>query len=182
MMIIIWYLLFKSEDSRVPLWIFIAGILRACALGGIIYIPAVDDHDPHDLCLTIYLSMTFVWFFTLLNVIGTNGNAKSHLYRKRILRWYCILFVPMMHYFTQHRIYQVAGGKCEMVYLHGIKELTSYLAYSKYSIFEWIVIGLDLLYDCVAVFEFDSLEVRVYDTMGVTKSNSIDLNARSHYV
>lgn len=110
-LVVIWYLIFKSEKSRVPLWIFIAGILRTSALGGLVYIPVKDDHDTHDLCLTVYLSLTLVWFFSLIHLSGTTVAAsKAHVYRKRIARWYCVLFIPMMHYFTQYRLYQVAGG------------------------------------------------------------------------
>lgn len=164
-MLVIWYLLFRDEKSRTPLWLFIAGLCRTAALAGMIYIPAVDDHDTHDYCLTIYLSLTLVWFFGLIDQTKrTKNNNKAILYRKRIAYTYCAMFIPLLHYFTQHRMYQVPGAS------------------SKYAFFEWISIALDLLYDCVATLEFDSLELRVYDIEGVTKSIPLDLYARSHYV
>lgn len=162
--VIIWYLLIRSPSSRVPQWVFVTGILRTCAVGGIIYVPSVDDHDMHDIFLTAYLSLTLVWFWSMVHLSQSKAQEKTHLYRTRIAKWYCLLFIPLLHYFTQHRLYQVPG------------------AYSKYAIFEWLAVALDLLFDAVATVEFESLELRVYDIAGASKGPGVDLYAQSHYV
>lgn len=180
--VVIWYLLIRPDpidsssdlskfNSRVPVLVFSVGLLRAFALGGLIYIPVVDDHDMHDFCLTVYLSLTLVWFFSLIQLTKRAGNGVSSMYRRRIAMGYCVLFVPLLHYFTQHKLYQVAG------------------AYSKYAVFEWIALALDLGFDLVAVVEFEGLEIRVYAVDGGlglrnSKGKGVELHAlgRGHYV
>lgn len=161
----VWYLLTRSPSSRRPEWILLAGVLRTGALGGIIYVPAVDDHNTHDKFLTAYVSLTLVWFWNVLRFTqGNKALEKAHSYRKRIAIAYCVFFVPLIHYLTQYRIYQVPG------------------AYSKYAFFEWASVALDLAFDCVSTIEFENLELRVYDIKGATKGPGLDLYARAHYV
>lgn len=146
-MIIIWFLLTRSVTSRVPTMVFITGLLRTAALGGLVYVPTIDDHDTHDLFLATYLTFTAVWFFGIIHLTGRD--SKSRVYRKRVLRWYFVMFIPLVHYFTQHRFYQVPG------------------ALSKYSFFEYILVALDLLFDLVGVVEFEGMELRVYKNLPV---------------
>lgn len=141
-LVVIWFMLTKSATSRVPMMVCIAGLLRTAALGGLVYVPVVDDHDTHDLFLTIYLMFTMAWFFGIIHL--SDRQSQSRVYRKRVLRWYFVLFIPLVHYFTQHRFYQVPG------------------ALSKYSFFEYVFVALDLLFDLVGVVEFEGVEVRVY--------------------
>ena len=62
----------------------IAGLLRTAALGGLVYVPVVDDHDTHDLFLTIYLMFTMAWFFGIIHL--SDRKSQSRVYRKRVLR------------------------------------------------------------------------------------------------
>lgn len=69
--------------------------------------------------------------------------AAGHRLRRQIAVAYALLFVPLGHYMMQQRVYGTPG------------------AASKYALFEWLAILLDIAFDGVSVREFDGLELRV---------------------
>lgn len=73
--VLIWYYITKSETSKLPGLICIAGVIRSICLTGIIYIPTPDDHDTHDMCLAGYLLMTAAWFYGMLKF--SSGSSRS---------------------------------------------------------------------------------------------------------
>lgn len=69
--------------------------------------------------------------------------TEGYKLRKQIAITYALLFIPLGHYMMQTRVYGLSG------------------AVSKYAIFEWLAIILDIAFDGVAMKEFNGLELKV---------------------
>lgn len=206
--VVIWYFITKTPNSKVPELVFASGLVRTVFLAGIIYIPSQDDHDTHDKCFAGYLLMTGIWFYGLLTFTGGTQDGAQQMkgenvdqsaseiadseadmsilprheqtiksrekpssklgheqneedkedsskryrkphategykLRKQIAITYALLFIPLGHYMMQTRVYGLSG------------------AVSKYAIFEWLAIILDIAFDGVAMKEFNGLELKV---------------------
>lgn len=90
--------------------------------------------------------------------------------RKKIAFAYASLAIPLVHYMIQHRVYRTAGS------------------YSKYAIFEWVAIVLDVAFDAVSALEFEGLELRVVNAPDSLKEDDEEdeevhrEEGKSHYV
>ena len=78
-------------------------------------------------------------------IFFTKDSSDQKTLKKRtiILRLFIFTFVPLGHYFIQHRVYQKQG------------------AYSKYALFEWLLVIQDIYFDSLNVMEFQGVEIIV---------------------
>lgn len=73
----------------------------------------------------------------------------------------------MIYYFIQHKVHKVAGGElwnsvCKIWLIQ-----TS--AYTTYAFFEWALILFDVAFDAVTALDFETFELVVKDTKGMSK-------------
>jgi len=136
------YHLQRSLDSRLPIFIFGFGILRTLSCGGWVYITSSDDHDWHDIFMITYIVCNIPWM--LGHVACTPiQNSKARRRRRIIAALFFGSLVPLVYFFIEHKVHRIPG------------------AYSKYSIFEWTLIILDVLYDSVAELDFQAANLQV---------------------
>lgn len=81
--------------------------------------------------------------------------------RRKIALAYSLLVIPLIHYMMQHRVHRIPGS------------------YSKYAIFEWLAIILDVAFDAVSTVEFEGLELRV---VSAPEALEVEDESKTHYV
>ncbi|KAH8100162.1 Frag1/DRAM/Sfk1 family-domain-containing protein [Cristinia sonorae] len=118
------------------------GLLRTLACGGWVYISSTDDHDWHDILMIVYLVLNIPWMFG-----GIAATQAAHALARRRRKLYAYSFftaiLPMVHFFIQHKVHHIPG------------------AYTKYSIFEWSLIILDIMYDSVVAQDLKAVNLQV---------------------
>ncbi|KAI8075347.1 Frag1/DRAM/Sfk1 [Gilbertella persicaria] len=123
-------------------FLFLVGMVRTVACGGWVYITSTDDHQTHDVAMTIYLLCTLPW---QLGVLYTCSNTDTVAIKRR--RMLTMTFFgtlpPMIYFFLQHKVYRVPG------------------AYTIYAFFEWSLIIYDVAFDAVTAFDFKRLELQI---------------------
>jgi hypothetical protein len=108
-----------------------------------VYITSLDSHDWHDTAMILYVFLTAAWMFGVIFFTKDSSYQKTLKQRTIILRLFIFTFVPLGHYFIQHRVYQKQG------------------AYSKYALFEWLLVIQDIYFDSLNVMEFQGLKIIV---------------------
>ncbi|KAH7884594.1 Frag1/DRAM/Sfk1 family-domain-containing protein [Phlebopus sp. FC_14] len=147
------YFLNRTLRSSLPVWIFLAGIIRTLACGGWVYITSNDDHDLHDVLMITYIISNVPWM--LGGVVCTPvGHTKARRRRQLIATAFFASIVPMVYFFIQHKVHKIPG------------------AYTRYSFFEWGLILMDVFYDSIAELDFRASNLKI--ALGV----SLDANSR----
>lgn len=125
--VLLQYYLYRSSSSGLPGFVMLCGILRTLSCGGWVYITSTDDHDAHDILMISYIVLNIPWMW------GTMARRARDPLARRIRKTTVALFwgslIPMGYFFYQHKAKRIPG------------------AYSKYSIFEWLVVLFDILFD-----------------------------------
>lgn len=126
-----------------PNYLFAIGLIRSSLFGLSAFVPSEDDHDLHDMATITYTLLTVLWMLGI-TFFAQLSYEKATKYRRRIAQSFVFAFIPLGHYLIQHRLYQVPG------------------AYSKYALFEWLMVVLDIAFDAVSIFEFQGLEIQTF--------------------
>ncbi|KAA8899907.1 hypothetical protein TRICI_006277 [Trichomonascus ciferrii] len=132
-----------NEESNLPNYLFAIGLIRSSLFGLSAFVPSEDDHDLHDMATITYTLLTVLWMLGI-TFFAQLSYEKATKYRRRIAQSFVFAFIPLGHYLIQHRLYQVPG------------------AYSKYALFEWLMVVLDIAFDAVSIFEFQGLEIQTF--------------------
>lgn len=144
-----WYLLSRRPGHKLPTFVAFWGVFRTLTCGGWTYVTSTDDHDWHDVFMISYLLATIPWTFGCIALSPPNPTAIK--YRKYVSGTFYGSIVPLIYFFIQHKVHRVPG------------------AYTTYAFFEWSLVLLDVAFDAVTALDFDSFEVVVRDTKGISK-------------
>ena len=60
-MVVLQYLLQRTQSSTLPLVLLFTGIIRTLSCGGWVYITSTDDHDWHDILMISYIVLNLPW-------------------------------------------------------------------------------------------------------------------------
>lgn len=71
-------------------------------------------------------------------------DLETERYRKRSFYAFIICFLAMIRYLVQHEIYHVIGAS------------------SWYALFEWALVGIDIIFDWKSSYEFGFLEFQFW--------------------
>lgn len=77
--------------------------------GGWTYVTSTDDHAWHDIFMISYLVATLPW--TLGCLALSPPNRKAVKLRKLFGGAFFGTLVPLVYYFIQHKVHNVAGGR-----------------------------------------------------------------------
>lgn len=109
----LWYLLSKRPNSSLTAIVAGIGIFRTLSCGGWTYVTSTDDHMAHDVFMVSYLVATIPWTLGCLAISPPNPRAIK--YRRIFAGLFFVTLVPLTHYFLQHKIHKVAGGRLALV-------------------------------------------------------------------
>ncbi|RDW67873.1 hypothetical protein BP6252_09269 [Coleophoma cylindrospora] len=151
-LVALWYLLTARPNTTLPKFVAGMGLFRTLTCGGWTYVTSTDDHDWHDIFMISYLVATLPW--TLGCIALSPNNAKAVKYRKYLGGAFFGTLVPLVYFFIQHKVHQVAG------------------AYTIYAFFEWALILFDVAFDAVTALDFDTFELVVKDVKGSSKGKN----------
>ncbi|CAK7232704.1 Protein cwh43 [Sporothrix curviconia] len=146
----LWYLLTAKPGQSMPKVVAYFGIFRTFTCGGWTYVTSTDNHDWHDIFMISYLVATIPWMFGCLALSPVN--AKAIKYRKYVAGAFFGTIIPLVYFFIQHKVHRVPG------------------AYTTYAFFEWALVLFDVAFDAVTALDFDTFELVVKDTKGISKS------------
>ncbi|KAJ6513352.1 Frag1/DRAM/Sfk1 family-domain-containing protein [Mycena sanguinolenta] len=118
----------KDWNSQFPLVIFISGTLRTVTCGGWVYITSYDDGEVHDFFMISYIVLTIPWMVGCI-VCAANQTRKTRIF---VASTFFLSMIPLVYFYLQHKVHKVPG------------------AYSRYSLFEWSLIALDIIFDSLA--------------------------------
>ncbi|KAK0495256.1 Frag1/DRAM/Sfk1 family-domain-containing protein [Armillaria luteobubalina] len=130
------YLLHRSSQSTLPIFVFILGLVRTLSCGGWVYITSSDDHDVHDFFMITYMVCNIPW---MLGGIACTPQHSTRIRRKRFFT----TIIPLVYFFIQHKVHRIPG------------------AYTRYSFFEWGLIFFDVFYDSIAEAEFKDAALQI---------------------
>ncbi|THH23217.1 hypothetical protein EUX98_g7963 [Antrodiella citrinella] len=168
-LVLLQYHLQGAGSSTLSLLLLCFGVLRTLACGGWVYITSTDDHDWHDLLMISYLVFNIPWMFggiaatPATHTITRRRSKDIHISwfgRKTFTYSFFLAMLPMVYYFIQHKVHRIPG------------------AYTYYSIFEWSLIILDILYDSVVVRDLQAAHLQVCSPPPFTRA-SPDYDSRS---
>ncbi|CAK7210103.1 Protein cwh43 [Sporothrix bragantina] len=145
----LWYLLTAKPGRSLPKVVAYFGVFRTFTCGGWTYVTSTDNHDWHDIFMISYLVATIPWMFGCLAL--SPANPKAIQYRKYVAGAFFGTIIPLVYFFIQHKVHRVPG------------------AYTIYAFFEWSLVLFDVAFDAVTVFDFDTFELVVKDTKGISK-------------
>lgn len=103
----LWYLL-TNRPGVLPKATAGVGLFRTVLCGGWVYVTSSDDHDWHDIFMISYLVATIPWTVGCLMTAPPNERAMK--YRKRAAVLFFGTMIPLIYFFIQHKVHQVAGG------------------------------------------------------------------------
>ncbi|KAH3684004.1 hypothetical protein WICPIJ_005027 [Wickerhamomyces pijperi] len=119
----------------------ICGVIRTVTCGGWVYITSTDDHDAHDVFMIAYIVLTIPWNYYVTTSTPKRTSLRSGRFYTSIS--FFGLLVPLVYFFIQHKVHEVAG------------------AYSIYAYFEWGLILLDVAFDAWSVKDLSDLEIQI---------------------
>ncbi|KAJ7931407.1 Frag1/DRAM/Sfk1 family-domain-containing protein [Mycena leptocephala] len=124
----------RARDSQFPVVTLISGVLRTIACGGWVYVTSSDDGEVHDFFMISYLILTIPWMSGCIACAPsqTPGNHCMVLISSDRETSFFLSLIPLVYFYIQHKVHRVPG------------------AYTKYSVFEWNLIALDLVFDSIA--------------------------------
>lgn len=81
----------------------------------------------------------------------------------------------MMYYFIQHKVHRIPGGMFTLSSREEVFSQIEIVAYTKYSLFEWTLIILDIAFDSVMSMDLraENLKVRLSICSHVMETNSV---------
>lgn len=133
-------ILFLSYYLNRSKFLFSVGVLRTIFCGGWIYITSSDSGLAHDVFMIGYIVLNVPW------MVGMSQASQGKvLKRKRstMATAFFLTLVPLIYFYIQHKVKRVPG------------------AYSYYAIFEWSLIGLDVVFDSFSELEFREAGTKV---------------------
>ncbi|KAJ7178611.1 Frag1/DRAM/Sfk1 family-domain-containing protein [Mycena crocata] len=132
----------RAWDSKIPVAVFISGVLRTVTCAGWVYITSSDDHDLHDFFMISYMVLTIPYMFGSIVCVG---GLQSYTKRVAVASAFFFTIIPLVYFYIQHKVHSIPG------------------AYTHYSFAEWGLICFDLLFDSLTEdeFRFADLQVRV---------------------
>ncbi|KAI8970775.1 Frag1/DRAM/Sfk1 [Pilobolus umbonatus] len=143
-LVILWYFyttqVTHSSTRVFGKWLLGIGLARTLTCAGWAYVTSTDHGDLHNSAMVVYLLLTIPW---QLGVLHTSTNTPALKNRRRCTGALFCTLIPMIYFYIQHKMYQVAG------------------AYSIYSVFEWTLILYDVGFDAMTVTDYRRLEIRV---------------------
>ncbi|KAJ7475684.1 Frag1/DRAM/Sfk1 family-domain-containing protein [Mycena latifolia] len=141
----------RAWDSKLPVAIFLSGILRTVACGGWVYVTSYDDHDIHDFFMISYLKTVSIG--TARPCVALTMFAFAC--RTVVASAFFFSLIPLVYFYVQHRVHRLPG------------------AYTRYSFCEWSLIAFDITFDSFAEEEFRcaNLEISVKDGSTATQQN-----------
>ncbi|CAK7199865.1 Protein cwh43 [Sporothrix eucalyptigena] len=145
----LWYLLTAKPGRTLPKAVAYFGVFRTFTCGGWTYVTSTDNHDWHDIFMISYLVATIPWMFGCLAL--SPANPKAIQYRKYVAGAFFGTIIPLVYFFIQHKVHRVPG------------------AYTIYAFFEWSLVLFDVAFDAVTALDFDTFELVVKDTKGISK-------------
>ncbi|KAL1889481.1 Protein cwh43 [Sporothrix stenoceras] len=145
----LWYLLTAKPGRSLPKIVAYFGVFRTFTCGGWTYVTSTDNHDWHDIFMISYLVATIPWMFGCLALSPNNATAIK--YRNYVAGAFFGTIVPLVYFFIQHKVHRVPG------------------AYTIYAFFEWALVLFDVAFDAVTALDFDTFELVVKDTKGISK-------------
>lgn len=148
----LFYLLTARPNATLPKVVAGFGLFRTLTCGGWTYVTSTDDHQWHDIFMISYLVATLPWTMGCLAL--SPNNVKAVKYRKIFAGAFFGTLVPLIYFFIQHKVHQVAG------------------AYTIYAFFEWALVLLDVAFDAVTALDFNTFEVVVRDVKGTSQGKS----------
>ncbi|SDA02991.1 BZ3500_MvSof-1268-A1-R1_Chr11-1g03251 [Microbotryum saponariae] len=177
-MIGIAYLLVRAPGTSLPGFVAWCGFLRTLLCGGWVFITSSDQGDMHDVLmiryededvaatrfvltlknamLSSYIVMNIPWMLGTLHFTSpTNPTARR--WRMITGTLFFASLVPLVYYYIQHKVHRLPG------------------AYSKYALFEWGLILLDVAFDAVSILDVARLEIKIVD-------NGVDAPAARPYL
>lgn len=110
----LWYLLTARPNTTLPKFVAFMGIFRTLTCGGWTYVTSTDDHDWHDIFMILYLVATLPWTIGCIALSPNNGAAVK--YRKYLGGAFFGTLVPLVYFFIQHKVHQVAGGTLSLLF------------------------------------------------------------------
>ncbi|KAJ1829125.1 Protein cwh43 [Coemansia sp. RSA 2599] len=147
---VFWYVLLSRAAPGKAKALFWIGFLRTWTCGGWVYVTSSDDHDVHDVMMIAYMLLTLPYMLLMIG-IGDKSlfthNLQKLAANKSRRKWVCSLFfgtiAPLVYYFIQHKVHRIAG------------------AYTTYAFFEWALIVFDVMFDSLAMVEFQALDMSI---------------------
>ena len=103
---------------------------------------SIDAADVHDFAMIAYIVLTLPW---MLGSIALTSHRSSARYRKVVCGSFFGALPILIYLYIEHKVRRLPG------------------AYSRYAIFEWSLIFLDIAFDGLAAIDFASIEIRVVD-------------------
>jgi hypothetical protein len=158
----LWYLLTARPGQKLPKFVAFMGLFRTFTCGGWTYVTSTDDHDWHDILMISYLVATLPW--TLGCLALSPKNEKTIKYRKYLAGSFFGTLVPLVYFFIQHKVNKIPGGMFTPIFQ--LTPTNSPQAYTIYAFFEWSLVLLDVAFDAVTVYDFDTFEVVIRDVKG----------------
>ncbi|KAF2666706.1 calcofluor white hypersensitive protein [Microthyrium microscopicum] len=158
-LVAMWYFMESRPNSKssLPAWVAGTGLFRTLSCGGWTYVTSTDDHHWHDIFMVAYLVATVPWTVGCLAISPPNPIALK--WRRRFGAGFFIALIPLTYYFLQHKIHHVAG------------------AYTKYALFEWAVVLIDVGFDATTMYDFSGFEIVLRDVKGVTRGSDTQFDA-----
>ncbi|WFD23177.1 Protein cwh43 [Malassezia equina] len=130
----------------------ITGVLRTIACGSWIFITSSDHALTHDVGMGAYLALTPLWMalcLTQLRPPSTSPFVPWHARAQWMRCMAAILFYActpfMLHFYLRHRRDRIPG------------------MYTYYSMLEWSLVLLDVLFDAASAWDLQALSVHVMD-------------------
>lgn len=150
----------------------LVGVLRTISCGGWIFVTSTDHSLVHDVMMGLYIGLTPLWMGLCLTQLGPRTTASERDMRAhknaQVLRvlsaivfYACTPF--MVHFYLQHRVQRIPG------------------MYTRYSILEWTLVAMDILFDTASAWDLKSVKLdvsytQVLPVMSENKRNELAKN------
>ncbi|KAJ7274491.1 Frag1/DRAM/Sfk1 family-domain-containing protein [Mycena haematopus] len=130
----------RDWHSQLPVVTCISGILRTVACGGWVYVTSNDDGEAHDFFMISYIVLTIPWMGGC--IVCAPNQTRSR--RIAVASTFFLSIIPLVYFYLQHKVHRVPG------------------AYTHYSLFEWGLIALDLMFDSLAEDELKWADLQFF--------------------
>lgn len=122
------FALIKKESSNFSKLISLISFIRLVSLLSFSYITAVDDINSFNNSYVLYLLSNFAWIYFIQTRVKSKSAHINGL-RRQIKLTYVVCLVLASFFFYKHQV------------------LNTNFAYSISSLFQWVLIGLDIFFD-----------------------------------
>ncbi|KAI0315188.1 Frag1/DRAM/Sfk1 family-domain-containing protein [Amylostereum chailletii] len=132
------------------------GLVRTVSCGGWVFVTSSDNHNVHDFFMILYIVCNLPWMWGGLYA----GGRKAVRWRALYASAFWLSLFPMLFFFIEHKARRKPG------------------AYTRYALFEWSLIFLDILYDSTIISHFKESDFQI--TLGLPTATSLEEKAESH--